>query len=704
MGLRDFHFTSKTFILIAFFILLIPLFFAVQSLVAGGGPATLDITVNQSSEWSALQFDGARIAGIGILSSPGHVGFSGNRLIVNGTGITKVSVTLADIQDSIKISLSKGPAGTASATIPGVGTLANTQTSLLIPVTLHTNSTSAALRFSGMEIEDAKITALSGADQAPIINKNVIAIRNPSGQDVDLSLAARVSFLQDQPVITLEKNDTGIARATIDQYTYLNDRQGQKTLSNLPVVIEMTSNTSQVFFNGASIAKGTPANIDTRNLAENIIGDSFIYLRYDDTDNTFHRAAYVIDLNVSNASTLTVYKNNEGFVHLSVGNNEYFVTGQSDSRSYVNKTMYLGIPQFTQSPVTAHKVSVPVSIDTTSDWSDITFKGLDNLALTVTNSEGNIAEPTVSGDTLSIRKTTSTDTTPAHIDLQLTATNPDNPKLLIEKGDLGYTTVNVGDNTVLSNSQKINRNPRNSVTYDLPTLPLSPYQDITVQQNPVAYYFPAGLVLAERGMTLDETQSKPATLLIGKTNLPGFHPALPAPVAKGVIAFVGISMIVIGIFGITLLRREGFFSFLPRQKISTEYIWKLALGTLEKLDVSSVLIIEAILALAITPFLLIINNETLAEGAAVLAYLLLVAGVVIRILEMKNLFTTDREKCMILKLVSVVILFTAGYSGAFALIPHLAGYMLLAGMGIVTVFYLWIVYLYVNRDLYEFTP
>lgn len=703
MKVPDFRITSKTFILITFFILLIPLFFAAQSLFSGGGQTTLDVTVNQSSDWSSLQFDGGRIAGIGILSSPGHVGFTGNTLRVNGTGITKVTVTLADIQDTVKISLVKGSAGTAAATIAGVGTLDNTQAPLSIPITLATNSTSAAIRFSGMEIEDAKITSLSGAGQVPVIDKNVILIQNPQGQDVDLSLAALVSFSQDQPVITVEKGDTGIVHATVDHYEYQNNNQGQKTVSNLPVLIEMTSNTTQVFFNGASIVKGSPLNIDNNRLAENIVGDSFIYLKYDDTDNTFHHANYVLDLNVSDASTLTVYKNNDGFVHLSVGNNEYFVTGQSDSLSYVNTTLHMGIPQFTQTPVTSLKVSVPVSIDTTSDWTDVTFQGLDNLALTVTGREGNIAEPSVFGNTLSIRKTTLTDTTPAHVDLQLTATNPDNPKLLIEKGDLGYTTVNVGDNAVLSNSQKVNGNPRNGVTYDLPTLPLSPYQDITVQQNPVAYYFPADLVVAERGITLEDTRAKPATLLISKTGLPGFHPALPAPVAKGVIAFIGISMILIGIFGIALLRRDGFFSFLPRTKISTEFLWKLALGTLEKLEVSSVLIVEAILALAVTPFLLM-TNETLAEGAAIVAYLLLVGGVVVRILEMKAMFTTEREKCMMLKLVSLVILLTAGYIAAFYLLPHLAGYIALVGTGIVTLFFLWVVYLYVNRDLYEFTP
>jgi hypothetical protein len=704
MDPRNLHITTKTFILIALFILLIPLFFAAQSLVAGGGPVTLDITINQSSDWAALQFEGANITGIHVSSSPGPISLTNNTVNVTGTGITKMTVTFNNIQDNIQIFLAKGFTGTASATIAGVGSLSNTQTTLPVPITIETNSTSAALRFSGMEIENTSVTSLTGTDQAPVIQKDVIFLDNPHGRKVNVSLAAQVTFTQDQPVITVEKNDRGTVSATVDQYKYDNSLQGHKTISYLPVIIEMTSNTTQISFNNGSIVKATPVNIDRQRLANEIISDSFIYLNYTDAASTFHRATYVLDLNLTNASTLTAYKNNEGFVHIGIGNNDYFVAGRSDTLPYFNQTLYLGIPTFSPTPAGTTRLSTPVRIDTTSDWTDVTFLGLGNLTLSVTDSEGNIANPLISGNILSIRKTASRDTTPAHVDITLGASDQGNAKVLIEKGDLGNTSVTMGGTAVFSTSKKVKGDPTNTVSFDLPQLPLSPYQDITVQQNPVAYYFPAGLVLAERGLTLDETQPKPATLLIGKTSLPGFHPALPAPVAKGVIAFVGISMIIIGIFGITLLRREGYFSFLPRRKLSTEFVWKFALGTLEKLDVSSVLIIEAILALAVTPFLLIIDNETLAEGAAVLAYLLLVAGVVIRILEMKNLFTTDREKCMMLKLVSIGILFTAGYSGAFALLPHLAGFLLLAGMGIVTLIFLWIVYLYVNRDLYELTP
>lgn len=703
MKIPDLHITMKTFLLLAFFLLCIPLFFAAQTLVGSGSTSTLDITMNQSSDWSHLIFNGATISGITIIHAPGQVGYKQDTLMVNGSGITQVRVSLSNIPDTLKISLEKDSKGTSSAVIAGVGTLTNVQEPVLLPITLSTNSTYAAVRLTGMEIDHVTINSLTGIDQLPFVDKNLILLQNLSGQDAEVSLTAYATFSQDRPLVTIEKGDGGIADATVDHYEYTNNKKGQTTISNLPVTLELTSNMTQVFFNDASITKGKILQVDNPSPSEDIIGNSFIYLKYPDTDNTFHRATYVLDLNVTDQSTITAYKNNDGFVHISIGNNDYFVTGYSGVLPYVNSTYYLGIPKFTPTKGSSTRIVTTGSIDVTSDWTDVTFQGLDGLTFTITRTEGNIAEPTRSGNTLSIRKTTSQDTSPARVDFTLTAQDENAAKLIIEKGDLGYAKVTLGENAAFSNTQKVDRDSRNRVDFDLPQLPLSPYQDITIQKNPEVYYFPADWVTSQRGTTIDATQPAPSTMILSKSNLPGFRVILQKPVAAGVIAFVGISWIVLGIFGITILKKEGFFSFVPRRKLSTEFLWKFALGTLEKLEVSSLIIIEAIIALAVTPFLLM-YNETLAEGVAILAYLLLVAGVVIRILEMKDHFTRDKEKCMALKLETLVILLTAGYIGAFELLGTPFGMIALIGMALITLFYLWIVYLYVNRDLYEFTP
>src|SRR5208337_4699831 len=178
MKIPDLHITMKMFILLAFFLLCIPLFFAAQNLVGGGSTSALDITVNQSSDISNLSFWGATISGITVIRAPGQVEYTQNELKVYRAGITQVRVSLSDVQDTVKISLEKTSTGTASAAIAGVGTLNNIHEPLLTPITLSTNSTDAAIRFTGMEIDNVTINSLTGTDQLPVIDKNLIFFRN----------------------------------------------------------------------------------------------------------------------------------------------------------------------------------------------------------------------------------------------------------------------------------------------------------------------------------------------------------------------------------------------------------------------------------------------------------------------------------------------------------------------------------------------
>lgn len=71
--------------------------------------------------------------------------------------------------------------------------------------------------------------------------------------------------------------------------------------------------------------------------------------------------------------------------------------------------------------------------------------------------------------------------------------------------------------------------------------------------------------------------------------------------------------------------------------------------------VSSTVILEALLVLALTPFLLM-ANDAMTEAAAVLAYLLLVAGVILRLLEMKKIISMEKSKAIFLKFDSIAIL------------------------------------------------
>jgi hypothetical protein len=73
-----------------------------------------------------------------------------------------------------------------------------------------------------------------------------------------------------------------------------------------------------------------------------------------------------------------------------------------------------------------------------------------------------------------------------------------------------------------------------------------------------------------------------------------------------------------------------------------------------------------LISLAVTPFLLL-SIESMANNAAILAYLLLVAGVAVRFLEMKNLSNIDKQKEMLIKTLCLAILPTAGIECAFEL-------------------------------------
>jgi len=73
-----------------------------------------------------------------------------------------------------------------------------------------------------------------------------------------------------------------------------------------------------------------------------------------------------------------------------------------------------------------------------------------------------------------------------------------------------------------------------------------------------------------------------------------------------------------------------------------------------------------LICLVITPFLLLIV-EAMANGAAVLAYLLLVAGVAIRFGEMKSQFSMDKQNEILIKILCVGVLPAAGILGVFEL-------------------------------------
>jgi hypothetical protein len=128
-----------------------------------------------------------------------------------------------------------------------------------------------------------------------------------------------------------------------------------------------------------------------------------------------------------------------------------------------------------------------------------------------------------------------------------------------------------------------------------------------------------------------------------------------------------------------------------------------AANNLENMPISSVIILEALIALGVTPFLLL-SIEAMANSAAILAYLLLVAGVALRFVELKDLLRIDKQKEILIKILSLAVLPAAGIMGAFELmkVNPLAGQIFLVMMVIAAFILPVFAYQYLrNRNLDE---
>ena len=687
--------STKAFILLCFLILSIPLFIALQSLSDQGRESTLDLNFNSTSEWTSLRVDGANIIQANSLQSPLKMDYGSDNIIIREPGKFTIRAKIRAIQGLIKFYLAKAPLGQASVEIKGIGVLEDTYQPLKIPIGIKTNSSMSKVTFSGMSIVSANIDELKSRTTYPIITNNSIFIRNPYREDINLNLTTNISYQETFPTILLEKGNDGTLKVNVGDYAYYNNQTGNRTVRGLLVTIEMTSNKSQVFFDGGAIAHGKVLQLDGQDLQESIVGDNFIYLKYSHDGNAFRRARYLLDLNLSGNSKLTIYKNNSGFVNVMVGKDSYFVTDFGENLPYISRSFEL--KNITQEEHAA--ISVPVTIETTSDWTSVSFKGLESIGIGLAKVEGDIAPPLISAGTISLQKNNPENRSLVMLNLTLDADSQKDASVTIEKGDIGSTTVQVGDLITLNNDQKIKGNPSNTMTFALPELPAA--ESLIELYNPAASMVPIYAISNEMGSSPEQVQPQP-TLSVSQDELPGWEITLEDSIAKGLIAYVFLSYLILIIFWLLELGKKGYFQSLWIEKISGSSIWNFAVDKFESAPVSSVIIFEALVSLALTPFLLI-ESEIFANGTAILAYLLLVAGVATRFFEMKNLLNIDKQKEMILKVESLGILLAAGYIGIFEMIKvQLISVPIgAAGILIPTGVFLLVVYHYLRTSYFE---
>ncbi len=212
-------------------------------------------------------------------------------------------------------------------------------------------------------------------------------------------------------------------------------------------------------------------------------------------------------------------------------------------------------------------------------------------------------------------------------------------EMTIAKGDIGATTVFTGKMGGLVNSEKIKKDPKNIKTFSIPLTETEtvPETRDDVLYNPLAFSIPLFNELYRQGIEVTYTQDMHNTYTINADVLPGtnnIYLYLRRSEAIGLLSGVILSYLILIILGIYILSRERFFDFIGwsngEYKINVKTLGLFTIKLFEKTPASSLFIFEALFMLAITPFVLMLE-ENYAKGTAVLAYYLLIFGILLRL-------------------------------------------------------------------------
>ena len=677
----------RTFILLYLLALSIPLFIANQSLSDNEVSATLDMALNSSTNWTELRLEGANITGLEVLDPSARINHSENTIRMEGKGETRIKARIRATQGPVKLFLSKDFTGQASAEIKGIGRLENPYQPIFIPISLYTNSSSAKMSLNDMGIKQYSIKNLKGLSSRPVVTEDLINLTNPLEKEVMLDLLTQASFYDEFPTVLLEKGDTGFFWARMGNYVYSNNKTGERTVRNLPVTIDMTSNMTQIFFEGAEISRAEIIQIDNSSMKSCVIGDNFIFLKYGHDGTVFRKANLLLDLNYSQMGRLTIYKNNAGFVGVGLGEKSYFLTNSSNSNSYVSQSYSLGELKGGKNPL--KRISVPLFVETTSDWTDIAMEGLEGTTIKVTKVDGAIARPTVSNGMISLRKNASEDTSLAIVEAVLSADRQEDCWIRIEKGNLGFTSVKIGEIAAYDNEGIVKDDPKNKVLYRLPILP-ERNTEFRAVYNPAAFIFPAYELL--KGRAIEDTQSRNVSMSVLSRDLPGQGLSFSIPVANGIRAYVFIAFLVLFIFGLVVLRMD--IRIILPEMLNGDDTWK-QLEELGRLPLATTIILEALAALAFIPLILINRESMIIWAALIVVYFVLAGAVILRLVGICERSSVNACKNGQAEKESVAILMAATiYIGLFELLktmhdigPNISRLLLLVTAAALCFFY-----------------
>ncbi len=708
----------KILILILMFLLLIPLYIAVDNLTSGERheikTSTITVTISTTSDWSRISFDGASIKDTKIIDKTGGLkdpvvdstGIILNRYKNNGApDIIRMEMELDIFKEEVDLVITKDYNGETNVSIDKTGEYRNDKKPLRVPVTIETTSDWTKLDLNGATIRNAQILDIKGtALREPIVGTKSIVLAKLETND---SSSGSARFLVDlslndpMPAVTLEKADNGKTTVTIGDSILVNDMTTSVNLKNIPLMIETTSNWTEIGLKGLYIRRAKPLEIDNRDLIESTVGSGFILLNYSHPGNSYRKASYMVDFRVTNGpSGISIMKNDPGYTIVNLGENAFADLGKDNGNKSVTydikpeslSSRTVREPLFELDQIKENEYmekSLPLRIETTSDWADITLKDFTIIDSEIKNTGGNIDRPTVGTNTIALKKSRTYDNSFASAELILHIKPDENfvnqhkdiITITIAKGDIGAATVLIGKESLV-NAENIKNDPRNIKIYEIPlnSLKAEKKNGDIAYYNPVTYSVPLFNELNEMDIELAGTQEMRTAYSINIDAFPGKNKInfnLRKSESLGLLCGVILSYLILIILGIHILSKEGFFNFIPgligEDKITIQTMSLFAIKLFEKTAGSSLFILEALIMLAITPFVLMVD-QTYAEGTAILAYFLLVSGVLLRVVgqsERANRIFQWQEFPMVMfliKTVSVLMILSSFVAAGYELI------------------------------------
>lgn len=718
---------STTIVLILMFLLLVPLFLAAATFrgpIVLKSPPPLSMGIETTSSRTLIYFDGAVMEGIRV------TGLKDNglkKLDLSNASIsmqrekgaddlpTEVNVSFVPYvgQDIVTLVIDKDATGNSSVTIGGIGEFKQGSNSFKIPLRVNTTSEWTTLTFSGASILQSSIGRVWGRDVTePVIGTNFITLsRRPGGNlsQIGAEFLLDINFDQELAIVTIERGDGGSTQAEIGPFgAFENPEMTPRKVLSVPITIQTTADLSEISFQGGTLRK--VESIKRAGDFSDLLIRGSNTLHITKTSPGYGSLEYRLEIETGEKEIdLGISRVGTGFTLVQIGDaGSYANAGREKNLTTVHHTVDLSpflevdrlTPEKIEKETAIIRLDIPLSVLTTSDWTKVTFRGVNSIRAKKFSVEGDVLAPSISVNSILISKPRLYDQTPAtayfDLEIELQRIAMDKIQLVIERGDIGYTTVEMPDVGRFTHERKIKDDPSNMAMIPISFEEIAKKKAIEgrVYYNPVSFSLPyINLVgklptgAAKYKFLSQELGERPYTFSLRPSE------------SIGVIAGVLLSYLVLSILGIQLLAREGYFSF-AQEGPNGGIVSAVFRGLFERTPPSSLLILEALALLVPTALILMVDSMA-ANALAILAYLFLALGLVLHLigrteLPEKVLRYVEVDLLMFLLKIGPIIAILAGVNTIGYQFLGLRG---LLAAGVPSLFFLFMVYGYIDRYL-----